>query len=223
MRLGQIIMLTIIFITFNLTLYSQKIEIFGGVNKNIFHDYNKDFHITSLYNSELGYTAGFGIDSIKIDWLTVRFSMQFDKYGGNLEANYHGLGGGNTTVAEIDKWIISLGIFPLNFRLFHKIELNFGLEISRLINETYKGKASGWQIGQDNWSYDLQDKYDQFSSKMYFGIKGRIAYDFNLSQSMIISPQYSYYFGLSNEFQEFPEYIKSMRHYLCIGIIKKIK
>jgi hypothetical protein len=32
-----------------------------------------------------------------------------------------------------------------------------------------------------------------------------------------------YYFGLSNEFIEFPRYTKSMRPNFCIGIKKKLK
>ncbi|HYX09502.1 MAG TPA: hypothetical protein VE912_22420, partial [Bacteroidales bacterium] len=66
-------------------------------------------------------------------------------------------------------------------------------------------------------------KYKKFSSSTYFGFQGRIAYDFKFSESFWISPQYLYYFGLSNEFVDFPENTKSMRHYICIGIKKKIK
>ena len=207
----------------SLTVFSQNIELFGGLNKNSFFDYRQDEgHFVSSYNSELGYSFGIGIDNIKLDRLALRFTLNYDNYGGKIEAIDGGLGSGFRTIAEIDKSILSLGIFPVNFRFFDRIDLNFGFEISGLINEKYIGTTSGWSMGQPGWSYDLNDKYDRFSSKIYFGLRGRIAYDFNLSDNLAISPQYSYYFGLSDEFVEFPEKTKSMRHYLSIGLQRKI-
>jgi len=216
--------LTILILISVTNSFGQKIELFGGTNNNIFHDYkNNEGQFSSSYKSDWGYTVGAGLDSIKIDWLTLRFTLQFDKYGGKLNASDGGLGGANTTVATINKSIISLGIFPINFRFFKRIDLNFGLIISKLIGETYSGTSSGWTMNQPNWSYNLQDKYNRYSSSTYFGFQGRIAYDFKISKSIWITPQYLYYFGLSNEFVEFPEETKSIRHYICIGIKYKIK
>jgi hypothetical protein len=208
---------------FSLTLYSQSIEIFGGPNKNIFHDYSDgEGHFMSSYNPALGYNIGIGIDDIKIDWLKLRFTLCFDNYGGELEASDGGLGGGYTTNAEIDKSVLSLGLFPLNLKIIKRLDLNFGFEFSMLINETYTGTKSGWLMGEPGWSYNIEDEYDRYSALTNFGLKARIAYDINLAKSIIISPQYSFYYGLSNEFDEFPEQTVSMRHYIGIGIEKKL-
>jgi hypothetical protein len=205
-------------------LFGQNIEIFSGLNKNTFHDYNKNKgHFSSSYDSDYGYSVGFGLDSIKNDWLTLRFTLQFDKYKGKLKASDGGLGGGYTTIANVQKSLISVGVFPINFRFFKRLDVNIGLVISRLIDESFYGTSSGWNMNQPNWSYNLHDKYNQYSSNTYFGFQGRIAYDFKLSKSIWISPQYLYYFGLSNEFVEFPEETKAMRHYLCIGLKKDFK
>jgi hypothetical protein len=209
----------------SLNLFSQNLEIIGGLNKNSFFDFqlNEEYY-SSSYNSEYGYAIRIGIENIKVDWLTLRFTLSYDKYGGELEATGgSGLGGGYTTNATIDKSVISLGIFPLNFRIIDRIDLNFGFEFAGLINENFSGTSSGWSMVNPSWSYDLNDKYDRFSAKTYFGFRGRIAYDFNISDKWTISPQYSYYFGLTNEFDEFPEATKSMRHYFCIGLQRKIK
>jgi len=204
-------------------LFAQKIELFGGANRNIFHDYYETTpHYSSKYNSDYGFSAGFGLDSIKIDWLVLRFTLQFDKYKGKFEVSESGLGGGYTTFAKVDKSVLSLGIFPINFRFLDRIDLNLGLQISRLVNESFSGTSSGWTMNQPNWSYNIQDKYNKYSSTTYFGFQGRISYDFKISKSIWISPQYLYYFGLSNEFVEFPKNTKSMRHYFCIGIKNKL-
>jgi hypothetical protein len=208
----------------SLTAFSQKVEIIGGLNKNVFFDFQQnEGHFNSSYIPDYDYAIRIGIENIKVDWLTLRFTLGFDKYGGEVTASDGGLGGGYTTEAKIDKSDISLGVFPLNFKIINRIDLNFGFEFSGLISENYSGTSSGWIMGEPDWSYDLNDKYDRFSSKTYFGLRGRIAYDCNISDKLAISPQYSYYFGLSNEFDEFPESTNSMRHYFCIGIQGKIK
>ena len=215
--------LTLILFT-SLSAFSQNIEINGGLNKNNFFDFQQnEGHFSSSYNSDYGYAIRIGIENIKVDWLTLRFTLGFDKYGGELTASDGGLGGGYTTDAKVDKSVISLGMFPLNLKIIDRIDLNFGFEFSGLISENFSGISSGWLMGEPDWSYDLNDKYERFSSKTYFGLRGRIAYDFNISDKLAISPQYSYYFGLSNEFDEFPEATKSMRHYFSIGIQRKIK
>lgn len=204
--------------------FSQNLEVIGGLNKNHFFDFQQnEGHFSSSYYSNYGYTLRIGVDDIKVDWLTLRFTLSYDKYGGELKASDGGMGGGYTTNAKIDKSVISLGVFPVNFKIIDRIDLNFGFEIAGLINENYSGTSSGWNMGNPDWSYDLNEKYDRYSSKIYFGLRGRIAYDFNISDKLSISPQYSYYLGLSNEFDEFPEATKSMRHYFCIGLQRKLK
>jgi hypothetical protein len=203
----------------SLTAFSQNIEIIGGLNQNNFFNFKQnEGHFSSSYKSDYGYAIRVGLEDIKVDWLTLRFTLSYDKYGGELKASISKLSGEYTTNARIDKSVISLGVFPVNFKIMDRIDLNFGFELSRLINENYSGTSSGWRMGTPYWSYDLIDKYDRYNSKTYFGVRGRIAYDFNISDKLAISPQYSYYFGLSKEFDEFPETTKSMRHYFCIGL-----
>jgi hypothetical protein len=203
-------------------MQSQSIEIIGGLNKNVFFDRGGGARFNSSYTSELGFVGRIGLD-IKLDWLQTRFTLSFDKYSGKLTAHDGGQAGSYTTTADIDKSIISFGFFPINFKIIKRIDLNFGIEQSILIHERFNGTNSGYMIGGSTWDYNLEDRFDKYSSKGYFGLRGRLAYDFNLTDNLILSPQYSFYYGLSNEFIEFPEYTKSMRHYFCIGLEKKIK
>ncbi len=216
-------LIVLIFLS-SLTAFTQDIELIGGVNKNEFFDFQQNQgHYSSTYNSDYGYAIRVGIENLKVDWLTLRFTLGFDKYSSELTASDGGMGGGYTTNARIDKSVISLGVFPINIKIINCIDLNFGFEFSGLISENYSGTSSGWIMGEPDWSYDLNDKYERFSAKTYFGLCGRIAYDFNISDKFAFSPQYSYYFGLSNEFDEFPEATKSMRHYFSIGLQRKLK
>lgn len=202
-------------------LFAQHIEIFGGVNRNIFHDYNEFIqgHSTT-YFPQYGFAAGLGLDSIKLGWLKMRFTLQFDHYRGIIEAKEHELSYYAKTNAKINKSVLSVGIWPANFRFMNKIDLNLGFLISRLVNESFSGTYYISFVFRPWMNYNLQDKYSRYSSKTYFGIQGRISYDILISKSTWISPQYLYYFGFSNEFIHFPIETKSMRHYFCIGFKK---
>lgn len=177
----------------------------------------------SSYKSKYGYAAHVGIENVKVDRITFRFTLGFEKYGGELEASEFGMSYSSKTKANVDKSVISLGIFPLNFKLFKKIDLNFGFEMAALINENYSGTISGWTMPNQYWSSDLEGEYSRFNSKFYFGLRGRVAYDIKISEQFIISPQYSFYCGFMNEFDEYPQKTKSFRNYLGIGIQRKLK
>lgn len=213
----------IILLIFSNNLICQQLEFFGGVNNNVFHDYRKnEGHYKSSYESDYGFSVGVGLDSIKINSLKLRFILQFDKYKGKLEASDGGLGGSYTTFANIDKSIISLVFFPVNIKIIRKIDLNFGAVFSKLIYETYEGTNSGWQINKPNWSYKIEDKFNRYNSSLYFGLQARVAYDFLLSNSIAITPQYLHYFGITNEFIEFPKNTKSLRNYFFVSVKKKL-
>jgi len=211
-----------------LTVNAQSVELFGGLNKNFFYDNEgNEGHYRSKYSSGESYTFGLGIDSVKVDWLVLKFSLLFDNYRGKIEVSDGGLGSDETIKATIDKSVISFGIFPLNFRIKKVIDLNFGFEISQLLYEKFSGTYSSWSMGgtpytNQYFNYDLNEKYNKLSSRTYFGFCANISYDFYLSKSIVISPKYSCYLGLSKEFTDSPEiYTKSIRHYLLIGIEKK--
>jgi hypothetical protein len=215
----------VLLIIFNIhNLFGQNLEIFGGANKNVFHHKTLNNDYSTKYNSDKGFSVGIGIEhkSNKIDWYSIRFTLQFERYSGSFETSEGGLGSKNTTIAEIDKSVISFGFFPLNFNLFKRIDLGFGFLASGLIHESYNGTLSVWTMFQPTIDYDLKDVYDRYSSKFYFGLQGRIAYKIKLSESIFIMPQYLYYYGLAKEFVELPKDTKSIRHYLCVGIMKKL-
>lgn len=224
MTLKFLIRLSVIFLLLFLLekprlIAQNKMELIAGLNQNQFFDVNRDDgHSYSSYQSALGYSLRIGVENVKMDWMKLRFTVGFDQYGGKIEVTDGGLGGSYTTTAEVNKSVLSLGLFPLNLQVWKRIDFNLGLEFSALIDENYRGIRSGWSLGRPYWREKLEDSYSSYSEKAYWGIRGRLAYDILLMDHVFISPQYSYFLGISNEFKEFQKATRSMRHYFSLGI-----
>lgn len=200
-------------------IFGQNIEVFGGLNTTFYHDFEDDHgHYRSSYNSGSGYSFGVAIDSIRFDKTRrIRLTLMYNKYSGGLTASDGGLGGGYTTQADFEKQIISLGVYPLNFRDIKGFDINIGFEVSRLIQESINGIRKGWLAGE-NYSNTIQEQYKQYSSTTTIALCARLAYSFKLNESILILPQYGFYYGLKGEFQEFPKGTKSIRNFIGIGV-----
>lgn len=201
----------------------QKLEVFGGVNRSTFRDGKNDNpHYRSSFEPGYGFTAGLALDSIIIDRMRHRFSLQVEQYRGKLDVTDGGLAGSYTTTADVRKTVLSLGFYPLNFMLFKRMDLSLGFVVSVLLHEKFTGRSSGYVMSWPPWNLPLQEKYDHYSSSMNVGLQGRIAYDIKVSRSIWISPQYHFHYGLLKEFIEFPDNVGSIRQYFCVGLKKKI-
>lgn len=210
-------------IAFHIVSFSQEIQFFGGANYNVFYDFGEENpHNSTSYQSEYGYSTGVSFENFIFEGKHHRFSLQFDHYKGDVEAYAGGLGSTGTTRLRIQKSIVSLGIFPFNFKLVKRIDLNLGVALSFLLSESFSGTYSTWSMASPPTQFNLNERYNQYSRKFTAGLEGRIAYDIPLSSSIFLTPQYIYFLGLTNEFIEPPDNTKSQRHYLCIGIKKKI-
>lgn len=210
----------------SLTSFGQSVDVFGGMISNHLFSFGKDGHIESEYIINPGYTVGIGLEDIKLDYLNMRFTLSFQDYSGDIIEKYSGLASYSTTEVYFSKSTITLGLFPINYYLFNHVDLNFGISLSRLLTEDFTGSKSGCQYnpngGDDCFQIDLAEEYESFSSNWNFGIQARIGYDFYLSETLVLSPIYSFYLGMSDEFSDIVSDTKLMRHYLCIAIEKRI-
>ncbi|MBK9735886.1 MAG: hypothetical protein IPO92_13395 [Saprospiraceae bacterium] len=201
-------------------LFSQNPDFFIGPNINLFHDYHKqEGHYLSSYFSGEGFTAGLGLDIVKKDRIKLRITLQFDHYQGKLDITNGGLSYYDKISGKANKSIISLSLYTFNFRILKKMYVNFGMVFSGLIDESFIGTHTKWSMNNPNTTDTLPG--NKYSPKFNIGCQGRLAYDFELTNSIIISPQYMYYYGISNEFTKNLLDAKSMRHYFCIGFKKK--
>ncbi|MBS4014310.1 MAG: hypothetical protein KGZ97_11220 [Bacteroidetes bacterium] len=196
-----------------LKLSAQNIEVNSGVNLNSFYSYKTVYN--SISETKIGYNIALSYQNAKP--IKTIISIGFEKYSGGFEALESGVNYGRFINADIEKSVASLCIMPFNFIIAEKLDLNVGAVVSYLLKESFQGEYSWWQGGEGGRS-DLQDTYQQYSKKWHYGLKMRIAYNLNMSENLFLTPQYHTYFGINNEFTQFPKKAKSFRNYFCIGL-----
>ncbi|MCD4795073.1 MAG: hypothetical protein K8R54_17715 [Bacteroidales bacterium] len=200
---------------------AQDIEIFGGINKNYFFDFEKENpHFRSEYFSDYGYSLGLSISKLKFDSIPIRLSVIIDNYKGKLKITSGGLGYSQTTEAEVEKTTIGLLIYPLNLNILKNGQINLGALFTYKINFKSSGNFTSWSIGDP---YIYEEKLIKIKNNDFiFGINGRASYDLKIMNNWYISPQYKFYIGLTNEFKDLQTNVKSLRHIFEISIKKKI-
>lgn len=154
-----------------------------------------------------------------------RLALGYQKYSNDFTASDGGNGGGFSVQAKIEKSVVSFTVYPLNFAFWDRLNINLGVALSATVYNTYDGVRKHYTLfdPSSDTTDDLHDLYETYNSFGHFGLSGRLAYDFKLSSKVTLSPQYSYYYGLTSEFQQFPKKARTMRHYYCIGIGWKIE
>lgn len=156
-----------------LTSLGQKhVELYGGLNYNNFRDGRaNEGYYQSDYDFGQGYAFGISVDSVRLDWLLTKFSLEYVKYSGSIKVSDGGHGSTHTTEAAIHKSVLSLAVYPINFQLFKRIDWSIGLEVSQLVAESFEGKSYGWSVGQPSWNEDLEQTYTSFNRQRYAGMK----------------------------------------------------
>ncbi|MBT8194857.1 MAG: outer membrane beta-barrel protein [Bacteroidia bacterium] len=182
---------------------AQNIEVFGGVVMNQYYD-NEDQNprYSSDYSSRAGFNTEIAIDSLNWDSLHVRFSVGFERYSSDLEIANNG------TYEKVifNKSVLTFAVYPANFKFFDMIDFNAGLKYSLHLSDSYTGI----------------EKSEIKSTKMNLGISARLAFDFNISNELVFSPQLGYFFGFGSELDGLVKEARTNRYYINIGLQKKL-
>ena len=210
--LKNLLSYSLIFIS--LSLSAQKnIELSGGMLQNNFRDpFGEDaLRKETSYTSEWGYSIRFSIDEVQVDWLKMRFTLGYNYLGGSFKSSDGSQGGSFSIDANFNKSLLTLAVYPAH------------LEIGRLLWEDFRGITIASSRGQAIITENVEELYDEFNSKAYFGLNLRFAYDIKITENWALSPQYNLYYGLSQEFYVPPETSRSYQHFFAIGLQRALK
>ena len=196
------------------------VEFFGGINTNQYFDYknnSKLHYYDSEFKSGNGFQFGFALNDFKYDSIPLRVSANIINYKGIVSTEDGYLTGGSNSTIDANKYIVSLGLFPVNFTLFNRFKLNIGCETSYLIVQEVRGNHLIYQDLQPDYDASITNGLIDVKRNVYFGISSRIAYQFEFGDEWILTPQYQIYVGLTDEFKNIEAKVSSFRNYFSIG------
>lgn len=211
MKYTSVLITVLLFLA--LQLNSQRIEVVPQISYAQLIENSGDNHVFSKLSSGFGYGLQVGV---------APFRVGLDVYEGDLTYGNHFNGGGWSIYAKIRKYMLSLGYMPLDIA-FSDFHITLGVEGSLLLSGSSEGKYSSWRFGGDSEEKDINDVYDSIHANFSLGPKARLWYDLNLSSGVNIRPQYSLYFGLTEEFQKPTEKLMAFRHYFGIGLLFELQ
>lgn len=201
-------------------LSAQQLELSAGANLNQFFRLPGGEVPGSAFKNGYGYTVG--ISQELAGKIPMRFTLQLDHYEGNIHLREGGLGGAVITRADISRSSVMLGVFPLNFTLLKRLHINLGLAMQALIYDGSKGYRSYWGFGASGEDIRFEDRPAAFAQPVSFGLISRLGYSIPLGNKWSLVPQYMFGMGISDEFKQLHANVKSMRHYLCIGVSRQL-
>ena len=204
-------------------VFAQRLGYFGGVNRNSFYDFKNDDKF-AYYNAEYtpgtGFDLGFSIENFQIDSIPMRFTVSISNYKGTVSVEDGYLSGGSTSDFTSNKYIGNAGIYPVNIELEKNFRFNLGAQVSYLIAQSIVGDHLVYRANEALEKIKMDSDFLNTRRNVYFGISARLAYDIELANDWIISPQYNLYFGLTNEFKNIESKTNSIRHHFGIALTK---
>ena len=88
---------------FSSVLYGQTLEIFIGPNFNSLYSGGKSAAYETSYSNQMGFTFGFGVENIKWEQINLRFTLNYESYGGEIDEMRAGYTSSSVTNVEFRK------------------------------------------------------------------------------------------------------------------------
>lgn len=206
-------------------LIGQDLMVFGGMNNNRFCDYRKDnSHFSTFYSSLSGSNFGIGLDNVKVAKQSFLFTLRTSSYNGYVYTTDRKPSEVITTGIEVNKSILGLGIYPLNFKMMdNQLNFSFGLETNVLLQTSLKGyRTTSFDADKASSTSIIDNSSKGMVNSFGMGLAARIAYRLKIAKNLHIMPQYTFYGGLTNELKNIEANTKAYRHTIEIGLVRSI-
>jgi len=189
------------------------------------------FGHNTLYNIEDNQSSNYTSGSAVCAEISVGFDVAslpggkfiifsgIENYKGSFSHSHNGKWQGNGTYGKMEKTNLSLGFFPLNFKILNKVELNIGFQYSVLLDGEAEGEQKSW-YSYNLWP-DTTTSFDgaDFIEKEFIGLKLRAKYPIKLSPTTVVSPTITSLIGITSEIKNAGK-PQSIRNYLGVGVSK---
>ncbi|PLW94518.1 MAG: hypothetical protein C0592_02525 [Marinilabiliales bacterium] len=203
---------------------AQNFEVSAGANLNRFFSYqSEESHFRKDFESDFGYSFGFGISGLTQKRFNPKFYLHYDHIEGYLYTGDGGLGGSYYTSADVERNEISIHAYLFNVTAIKKIDLCFGLSAGYSIHSVANGEKYSFNITQGSNSSTIDNDSVQINKNWSFSFIGSLQYPININESISLAPKYSFHLGLTNTFQYLESSVTSMKHIAELVFIYKLK
>lgn len=209
-------------ITINLNSEGQTLGMSAGLNRNIYYVFHSNYEGWPKNSAGSGYTFFIDLNEVNfLDTLPLRFTVRYGQYTGTINTHFNSLAGSSTTYAEIEKYNLGAAIYPMNFKIGNKVNLSFGCDFNYTLNGSMNGYHNSYVMNY--WYRTTELDPDKYFSKFNVGVIFLADYSFKLNEKFNLYFQYTFYLGLTDEFRNIEQDVKSMQHQIGIGISKNLK
>ena len=199
------------------------ITLSAGINNNSFFKVSNDDFVETEYTDKIGFSFGIGIEGIKVYLLNTSYVLKYVQYGGDIYTHEYVVSHSFATNAETKKSIITLGIYPVNIKIFsHRLCVTAGFESNTLIFDKTTGTKSGvlYPVPESEFTLSLEENNIEINKRIIYGICGSAGYEIFINEKFKIRPRYLFYYGLTTDFINIEAETKSLRHNFEIVLIK---
>ena len=209
-------------------LDAQSVRISSGLGQSTFFDFKKNSaHSYATYASGGHQYLKFELNTLTAELNEISFHIQLDRSSSFVESQnlpfiFCGMGAPPVTTtffnnSNVEMYRMSLGVMPVNIKLFKNVRLKMGAEVSKIFkyslsntdSEVTRPIAPRPLIGTN----DVRE-VNRFSAGALFELElGR----FNLGNNLMLLPVYNSSVGITEEINT-GFYSRSFRHSLGIAL-----
>jgi hypothetical protein len=174
--------------------------------------------VANVYTPAFGKSLEINFQSIPYEQYRFGFALCVDQYGGGLQTASGGLGGSTNLKLTTTKTIVSLALYPLDFQWGKHWHFQLGGLLSGLIDHQTTGsrQTTGPFTGSTNTTVpNVNNPYN-------IGVITSIAYFWAFKKNWSLVPKYTFYGSFNDEFLAIGTSVQATRHYLSIGIAKRL-
>jgi hypothetical protein len=217
-------MIKIFFLLFcccaTLGVQSQTVVYSIGGNYNRFVPIEKNTRQwNNVYTPAFGNSLEINFQSIPYEQYRFGFALCVDQYGGGLQMTSGGLASTTHTEITTTKTVVGLALYPLDFQWGKHWHFQLGGLFSGLIDHQTKGTR---QVTEPFPLLTANFNTDKVNNPYNIGVITSIAYFWEFKKDWSLVPKYSFYGGFTDEFLAIGTSVQAARHYLSIGISKRL-
>lgn len=205
-------------------LRGQSVELYFGQSIHYLYTPSKFIEPYDYTNTQLGvnYSAGIGFDSIPIFKHNFRFSLSYDKFENQIFSISSDSRGSIRTDARLRKEVLNLSIYPFNYyKLLKGMQVSLGFSTSVLVKHINTGMVDRWVDGT-KISSSLQEEYPKINPLFDLGAVALLSYELPIRSRWYLVPRLEFYYGIGNEFQDFPRPVRSVRLFRYVSLRAKL-